>query len=123
MKTAGAITAALVIAAVVSAPAAARRAPTVAERAEIRGAMALALSFAPPVCYGAVIYVSTVDRRYAYATARWKTIAKCLPYASNGYFILRRSTHWRVVFNGSDAPPCTRVPARVARDLIKMRCR
>lgn len=122
MKAACAIAVALAIAAVVSAPAAARRAPTVAERAEIRGAMALALSSAPPVCYAAVIYLSTVDRRYAYATARWKPIAKCLPYASNGYFILRRSTHWRVAFSGSDTPACKQVPARVVRDLLRMNC-
>jgi hypothetical protein len=112
----------LLTAAVVSGAADARRAPTLPERAEIRGATALALSSAPPACYTAVIYVSTLDRSYAYASARWKTTARCLPYASNGYFILRRSTHWRVVFNGSDAPSCRKVPRRIVQDLLRLKC-
>lgn len=123
MRAACALAVTLAIAAVVTTPADARRAPTVAERAEIRGATALALSDAPPACYAAVIYVATVDRRYAYATARWKATAKCLPYASNGYFILRRSTHWRVVFSGSEPPACKKVPGRVVQDLLRMKCR
>ena len=118
-----AVALALVLAAVVTGSAAARRVPTVPERAEIRGAMALALSSAPPACYAAVVYVSTVDRRYAYAAPRWRTTATCLRYASDGYLILRRTTHWRVVFNGSDAPPCTKVPKRVTQDLVRLRCR
>jgi hypothetical protein len=122
VRAARAIAVALAIAAVVSASADARRAPTVAERAEIRGATALALSDAPPACYTAIVYVSTVKRSYAYSPARWKTTAKCLQHASNGFFILRRSTHWRVVFNGCEPPSCKKVPARVVQDLLRMKC-
>jgi len=39
----------------------------------------------------------------------------------NGYLILRRltraSTAWRVVFQGSDPPPCRLITARMAREL------
>jgi hypothetical protein len=123
VRPARALAVALAIAAIVSASAEARRAPTVAERAEIRGATALALSDAPPACYTAVIHVSTVNPSYAYSTPRWKTTAKCVQYASNGFFILRRSTHWRVVFNGSEPPSCKKVPAGVVQDLLRLKCR
>ena len=39
----------------------------------------------------------------------------CVRYASNGLWILKKTNHWKVVFNGSDPPSCS---LRVPRDLV-----
>lgn len=102
---------------VLPAAAGAQRSPTVAERAEIRGALALTLAFAPPTCYTPLIRVSTVDRRYAYARPRWKTTAACLRFAGDGHVIFRLSTHWRALLQGSECEGGRRVPRAVMQDL------
>ena len=39
----------------------------------------------------------------------------CLKYASNGYWILKRLTKWKIIYNGSTDPPCSlRVPRELA---------
>jgi len=41
--------------------------------------------------------------------------SRCIRYASDGFFILRRTTRWRIIYNGSDPPPCS---MSIPRDLI-----
>jgi hypothetical protein len=31
----------------------------------------------------------------------------CLRYAANGFWILEKTSRWKIVFNGSDGPPCS----------------
>ena len=30
-----------------------------------------------------------------------------MKYASNGYWLLRKTTRWKIIFNGSERPPCS----------------
>jgi hypothetical protein len=41
----------------------------------------------------------------------------CLKYASNGFWILKKvGAQWKIVFNGSDAPPCSLgIPKDIAK--------
>jgi hypothetical protein len=95
--------------AAVAAPAAAnaRRAPTFDERV----AITRALQFAVAV---------SANGRFATATPEvlipHPVPAKdpCLRYAGNGFFVLRKAGRWKVIFVGSDWPPCS---LGVPRDL------
>jgi hypothetical protein len=40
----------------------------------------------------------------------------CLTYASNGFVILKKRARWRIIYSGSDLPPCE---LRIPRDLSR----
>jgi hypothetical protein len=42
-------------------------------------------------------------------------VSRCGRYAADGFFVLRMSQKWRVVYVGSDYPPCSK---RFPRDLV-----
>ena len=42
----------------------------------------------------------------------------CLRYAGDGFFILKKTGGWKVVYVGSDAPACS---LRIPRDLLRCR--
>jgi hypothetical protein len=97
--------------------AAAARQPTLAERAAITRALPSFLRNEPVGCVWLQISVSS-NPRYAMVTPHFlnATRAPCLKYAADGYWILKRTTSWKTVFNGSDFPPC---PTRIPRDLTR----
>ena len=67
---------------------------------------------------GCVMFVARVSAsgRYAEVTPRFSSRARCIRYASDGFFLLRRTaTGWKTIYNGSDEPPCS---LGVPRDLI-----
>jgi hypothetical protein len=63
------------------------------------------------------VRVSTVDRRFATAVTYPRNKAGLV--LSRDAWLLRRGVHgWRVVFVGSDAPPCNIASVPVRRDLL-----
>jgi hypothetical protein len=63
------------------------------------------------------VHVSTVDRRFATAVTYPRDKAGLV--LSRDAWLLRRGVHgWRVVFVGSDAPPCNIASVPVRRDLL-----
>jgi len=99
-----------------AAPVYASRLPSAAER----GAIVAAIQKNPAasgVRSVQRVRVSTVDRRFASAvTYPRDTDGRVL---SRDAWLLRHSVHgWRVVFAGSDAPPCGIASAPVRRDLL-----
>jgi hypothetical protein len=44
--------------------------------------------------------------------------SRCIRYASNGFFVLKKAPTWKVIFNGSVYPSCT---LKVPRDLTPCR--
>jgi len=66
-----------------------------------------------------VIHISTRNPRYAFTGLEflnWRNPhSGCVRYVGNGFYILKRTrTRWRLVYEGSDPPPCS---LRVPRDL------
>jgi hypothetical protein len=93
---------------VVLAPAAlAARPPSFAERAAITAALPSFLQREPVGCVWLRITVST-NGKFAIAAPTYlnATTKLCRRYAANGEWILKRTTRWKVVFNGSDPPSC-----------------
>jgi hypothetical protein len=88
----------------------AARQPSLGERSAITRALPAFVRRAPVACVFVAIKVSTRNSRYARATPKVLNIGiealRCIRYAANGYFILRKTTRWRIVFEGSDPPPC-----------------
>ncbi len=122
MSRLGVCTLALGVVAVLSAaPASARRAPTFAERGAIVAALPAWLRAEPVGCTVIDVIVSA-NGKWAEAAPVFFTRNKgCLRYAANGLFFLRRigAARWRVVFNGSDPPPCAlRVPRDLANECL-----
>jgi hypothetical protein len=107
---------ALVAAAVLAGTAAARP-PTLAERAAVTAALPSFLRAVPAGCVWLDVALSP-DGRWAKVTPRFldATTLPCVKYASNGVFFLKRAARWKVVFDGSDLPPCALgVPKALAR--------
>lgn len=96
-------------------PAGAARPPTLREREALTGALPAFVRHIPVGCVWLDVEVSA-NGRYARVDPVFLNAARppCLQYASNGFWILRRSTRWNVAYSGSDPPPCS---LGVPRDL------
>ncbi len=105
---------ALLVVAVPSAPAA--RPPTLPERAAITRALPLYDRNTPAECVWFNIRVSRnpryaeVDPVYLVATP----MSRCLRYAKDGFYVLKKIRKWKIIYSGSDPPPCS---MRIPRDL------
>ena len=105
------------LAILVPASALASRQPTFREREAITAALPAAFRSYPVGC----VFLRTVvsnSGRYATVEPVFLNALRqpCLKYASNGYWILRKTTKWKVVFSGSEPPPCS---LGVPRDLVR----
>ena len=94
----------------------AKRPPSLTERAAITVALPAYLRKEPVGCVWLDVSVSN-NGKYAIAAPMYLNAlhAPCLRYASNGLWILRKTTRWKVVFNGSDPPNCS---LGVPKDLV-----
>jgi hypothetical protein len=110
-------TAIATLALLIPASALAARQPTLAEREAITAALPADFKRYPVGCVFLRTAVSN-DGRYATVTPLFLNALRqpCVSYASNGYWVLRRTTRWKVVFEGSVSPPCS---LRVPRDLVR----
>jgi hypothetical protein len=63
------------------------------------------------------VRISTVDSRFASAVTVPRDSAGNV-LARDRWLVRDYSGHWRVVFVGSDVPPCKVAPAAVRRDLL-----
>lgn len=111
--------ASLVLAVGLVSPAAARRPATRAERTALVRALPrayrLGIANAPAGCVTFVARISA-SGRYAEVTPRFSSRARCVRYASDGFFLVRRiAKRWTTIYDGSDEPPCS---LGVPRDLI-----
>jgi len=95
----------------------AARQPTPIEREAITAALPAAFKRYPVGC---VFLRTAVSNNGQYATVRPVILnglrQPCVKYTSDGYWILRKSTRWKIVFEGSESPPCS---LRVPRDLAR----
>ena len=94
------------------------RQPTARERAAITAALPPWLRQYPVGCVWLEISVSSTDRRFAKVAPQFldATREPCVRYASNGFWILKRTTRWKIIFNGSVWPSCSlRIPRDVTR--------
>jgi hypothetical protein len=110
-------TAIATLAMLVPASALAARQPTLPEREAITAALPADFKRYPVGCVFLRTAVSN-DGRYATVTPAFLNALRppCARYASNGYWILRKTTRWKVIFEGSESPPCS---LRVSRDLVR----
>jgi hypothetical protein len=101
---------------IVSASAMAARQPTLRERAAITEALPTEVQRYPIGCVYLRIAVST-NPRFAKVVPEvfYPARESCLRYAANGWYILKKTTRWRIIFNGSDQPSCS---LRIPRDLL-----
>jgi hypothetical protein len=97
--------------------ASAKRQPTFTEREALTTAMPAWLRAYPIGCVWLDISVSNnggyakVGPEFVFATH-----PPCVKYASNGYWVLKKSgATWKIIFNGSSGPACS---LRVPRDLV-----
>jgi hypothetical protein len=109
--------------ALVLAPAAtAARQPTLTERAALTAALPASFQNEPVGCIYLGITVSSTGR-FAKVTPVYLNAQKtpCVKYAANGWWILKKTGgSWKIVFNGSDMPPCSLgVPKDVASACLK----
>lgn len=86
----------------------AARQPTFREREALALALPASLRRYPVGCVWLKIAVSN-DGRFARIAPGFLNATRppCLQYASNGYWLLKKTTRWKIIFNGSDKPPCT----------------
>jgi len=68
-----------------------------------------------PGCTIANIRVARTDPRYGVATMNVRGLEHAL-------VILRRTSHWRVLYLGTGRPACSLVPHRVERELLRGNC-
>lgn len=96
------------------------RTPTLKERAAITAALPEWLRRYPVGCVWLDISVSSTNARFARVAPEFlnATQQACVRYASNGIWILRRATKWRIVFNGSAWPSCS---LHIPHDLTRCR--
>jgi hypothetical protein len=99
------------------------RAPTLREREQITNWYPAYIRNAPVECVFIVIRISSRDARYALSYPQplnaLKPHSRCLRYAGNGFYILKRQPgKWRRVYSGSVEPPCS---LRVPHDLTACR--
>lgn len=120
-STAGTLLVATTCCLVLVPPAAGARAPTLKEREAITKALPRFVRDTPAEC----IWLNTrVANSSSYAIVRPAYLnatasgSRCARYATNGFYVLRKSTSWKIVYQGSDPPPCS---LRVPRDLIGCR--
>jgi hypothetical protein len=111
---------ALAVIGVLASTATAARPPTAAEKA------AILLVFNEPggrafAAKCVRIRVSTVNRRWAMLTTPRRPPRACVEsgQVGNGFVFFRRTATggWRIVYEGSDLPPCS-IPRPVRRDLL-----
>lgn len=97
--------------------AAAARQPSLREREAITAALPAWFQKEPVGCVWLRISVSA-NGKFALAAPTYlnATTRTCSRYAANGQWILKRTTRWRVVFNGSDPPSCA---LGIPRDLVR----
>jgi hypothetical protein len=102
------VSVALVVFALAAGTALASRQPTFKEREAITAALPAFLRTEPVACVYLQISVAT-NGMWAIAQPEFlnATTAPCARYAANGYWLLKRTTRWKVVYNGSEQPPCT----------------
>ena len=95
----------------------AARQPTFKEREAITLALPTWLRGYPVGCVWLSMSVSN-NGRYAIVAPGFlnATHRPCVKYASNSYWIMKKSSTWKVIFNGSVEPPCS---LGVPRDLAK----
>jgi hypothetical protein len=99
----------------------AARPPTRVERQAITNALPTYVRAMPVGCVWLNIRVSK-NPSYAYVAPEMMnavpTNTQCRRYASNGFYILKKSTSgkWTIIFNGSVWPPCSR---HIPRDLVR----
>jgi hypothetical protein len=96
------------------------RALTEAERGAITAALPEYIRDIPAGCVWLEERISD-DGIYAIATPRFlpgtKPESRCIRFASNGFFVLKKAPRWQVVYNGSDPPPSSLgVPGDLLRD-------
>jgi hypothetical protein len=87
----------------------AARQPTFKEREALTGALPAAFQRYPVGCVWLKVAVSSSGRYATVEPAFLNALRNpCLKYASNGLWILKKTgARWKIVFNGSDAPPCS----------------
>jgi len=99
----------------------AARPPTLAEREEITKALPKIIRDVPAECVWLDIRVSR-NPRYARVIPRWLNWeaprSRCIRYARDGFFVLKKERRWRIIYVGSDNPRCS---MRLPRDLIDCR--
>jgi hypothetical protein len=95
----------------------AARQPTFKEREALTLALPAWLRRLPVGCVWLEMSVSR-NGRYAKVEPAFLNAMRmpCVQYASNGYMLLRKSPRWKIIFNGSQEPPCS---LGVPRDLAK----
>jgi hypothetical protein len=98
------------------AAATAARQPTLQERAAITAALPTLVQRYPIGCVYLGVVVSS-NAHYAKVTPQvfYPLKASCLKYASNGWYILRKTSRWKIIFDGSVSPPCS---LGVPKDLL-----
>jgi hypothetical protein len=106
---------ALACALTLAASAAGAREPTFKEREALTQALPAPFRSYPVGCVWLEMSVST-SGTYAVVSPGFLSAQHlpCLRYASNGYWLLRKLGTWKIVFNGSEQPPCA---LHVPRDL------
>jgi hypothetical protein len=94
------------------------RQPSLSEREAITRTLPAFLRRAPVECLFVKITVSTRNSRYALVVPqvinRRGKQSPCLKYAGNGFCIVKKTRIWRIIYEGSDPPPCS---LRVPRDI------
>jgi hypothetical protein len=98
--------AAAVVAGAVAGSAAARP-PTLTERAAVTAALPAFLRAEPVGCVWLDVALSK-NGRWAKVTPTFLNAETmpCLKYAADGFFLMKHTTRWKVVFIGSDYPAC-----------------
>ena len=100
----------------------ASRQPTLRERERITSALPSWLKSYPIGCVWLDTTVSNNGRFAQTAPVFLNALHEpCLKYASNGFWILKKvGARWKIVFNGSDAPPCSLgIPEDIANTCTK----
>jgi hypothetical protein len=95
----------------------AARQPTFKEREALALALPAPFRRYPIGCVWLRMSVAN-NGRYAIVAPEFlnATRSPCVQFASNGYWLLKKSARWKVIFNGSVQPPCS---LGVPRDLTK----
>ena len=96
---------------------AAARQPKPAEVQPLLSALPAFIRTAPRKCVRFGIMVSSSGRYAKIVPVVFDaTHQPCVRYASNGYWLLRKATRWKIIFNGSVPPPCSLgVPADLSK--------
>ena len=95
----------------------AARQPTFKEREALTVALPESFLRYPVGCVWLRMSMSN-NGRYAMVAPEFLNATRppCVQFASNGYWLLKKATRWKIIFNGSVQPPCS---LGVPRDLTK----